>query len=565
MTQAANIDVDVIVLGAGAAGMTAALVAANEGLSVLLVEKSEVLGGSTAYSGGVCWVPRSHLARRAGVQDSEENVWTYVSACLGEHMDEASMRRYLSTAPEAFEYLEENSEVAFLLRETTPDYSPELPGGTLGGRALEILEYDARRLGKNFAHLRRPPDEYLVLGGMMVTVGDANRILARYRSLDGFRHTVRLVWRYLMDRITLNPRGTRLVIGNAMVARLYASLLKRKVPVWRNAQVQSLVHDTGRVCGAEILHEGKRHSVVARKGVVLATGGFPRNASMRRQFFADGAEINTSVPESSTGDGISLALSSGAAMGKTPATPAFWSPASKVMRRDGSSFNFPHLMMDRSKPGVIAVNQAGARFVNESTNYHDFTQAMLRQVASAGSAHAYLVSTQSHLDKYCFGMSHPDRGVQNELVRRGYLFRGDTPAALAGRIGVPAEALQKTIEDFNAQAVQGADPAFGKGSTAYNRALGDPEAPHPCLAPLEAGPYYAIRMVPGDIGTCHGLSTDLDGRVLNSDGAVIPGLYACGNDMNSVMGGMYPGPGITLGPALAFGYAVARHIARQAA
>lgn len=565
MTGTADVEVDVIVLGAGAAGMTAALVAAKEGLSVLLVEKSQVLGGSTAYSGGVCWVPRSHLAQRAGVKDSEENAWTYVSACLGEHMDETSMKRYLSVAPEAFEYLEKHSEVAFLLRETTPDYSPELPGGTLGGRALEILEYDARKLGKNFAHIRRPPDEYLVLGGMMVTVGDANQILARYRSWGSFKYTARLVWRYLMDRLTLNPRGTRLVIGNAMVARLYASLLNRHVPVWRGAQVHSLMHDAGRVCGAEILHEGKLQTVRARKAVVLATGGFPRNADMRRQLFADGAEVHTTVPESSTGDGIQLAISSGAVMGKAPATPAFWSPASKVMRKDGSSFYFPHLMMDRSKPGVIAVNQAGMRFVNESTNYHLFTQAMLKQKAPTGSVNAYLVSTQLYLDKYCFGMSHPDRGIQNQLVAKGYLFRGSTPADLAAQIGVPAEALHKTIQAFNADASRGVDTAFGKGSTAYNRALGDQEAAHPCLAPLESGPYYAIRMVPGDIGTCHGLATDLEGRVLDKDGAVISGLYACGNDMHSVMGGMYPGPGITLGPALAFGYAVARHIARDSA
>lgn len=564
MDTSADVEVDVVVIGAGASGMTAALVAAREGLSVLLVEKSDVLGGSTAYSGGVCWVPGSHLAQRAGVKDSPEKVWEYVTACIGTHMDEAFVQHYLSIAPEAIEYLEKNSDVAFSLRETTPDYFPQLPGGTMGGRALEILEFDARKLGKNIAHVRMPPPEYLVLGGMMVTVGDANKILSRYRSWAGFSHTAKLVARYVMDRVTLHSRGTRLAIGNAMVARLYVSLLKLDVPVWRSAGVQALRHDGLRVCGVELTYQGALRRVRARKAVVLATGGFPRNVELRKQLFADGADVHTAAPESCTGDGIQLALSNGAAMGQRPATPAFWSPVSRVVRKDGSSFNFPHLMMDRSKPGVIAVNQAGRRFVNESTNYHDFTQAMLKQRDTAGSVDAYLVSTQKYLDKYCFGMSHPSRRVQNSLVAKGYMARGNTLAELAREIGVPEEALRKTVLEFNANAERGVDPAFDKGSTGYNKALGDPEhVPNPCIAPLSEGPYYAIRMQPGDIGTCYGLATDLNGRVLTDEKTVIEGLYACGNDMNSVMAGMYPGPGITLGPALAFAYVAARHIAEN--
>ncbi|WP_423458682.1 FAD-dependent oxidoreductase [Ottowia sp. VDI28] len=564
--MAETMEVDLLVVGSGAAGMTAAIVAAAEGQRVLVLEKADVVGGSTAYSGGVCWVPGSHLARRAGVNDSLEKTLTYLQACLGERFDEERLRRYLALAVDAIEYLEARSEVAFLLRTTTPDYFSEREGGTAGGRALEALPYDARALGKRFADVRSPPPEYLVLGGMMVTVADATKILARFRTWDGFSHTAKLVARYALDRLALRRRGTRLVVGNALAARFYASLLKLKVPVWRSVQVAELLKEGSRITGARVMRNGQPMTVRARKGMVLATGGYPHNPQLRQRYFTAGADDYSAVPESATGDGIELALAAGAAMGPLPATPAFWSPVSVIQRADGSRWNFPHLMMDRSKPGVIAVNARGERFVNESTNYHDFTQAMLRQKDAVGSQAAFLVSSQAHLDRYCFGFSHPDAGWQRQLVKKGYMLRGDSLDQLAAQMKVPGEQLRRTVENFDRAAASGTDPAFGKGSTPYNRCLGDlTHQPNPCLAPLGQGPYYAIALQPGDIGTCHGLHTDLDARVLDDAGQPIEGLYACGNDMNSVMSGLYPGPGITLGPAIAFGYAAARHAAQRAA
>lgn len=563
--MAETMDVDLLVVGSGAAGMTAAIVAANEGLRVLVLEKADVVGGSTAYSGGVCWVPGSHLARHAGVDDSREKTLTYLRACLGERFDEERLCGYLDLAAEAIEYLESRSEVRFLLRTTTPDYFSEREGGAAGGRALEALPYDARTLGARFADVRSPPPEYLVLGGMMVTVADATRILARYRSWDGFSHTARLVARYARDRLAGRRRGTRLVVGNALAARFYASLLKLDVPVWRGAQVTGLLKEDGRAAGARVMRNGQPVTVRARRGVVLATGGYPHNPRLRERYFTAGTADYSAVPESATGDGIELALAAGAAMGPLPATPAFWSPVSAVERADGSRWNFPHLMMDRSKPGVIAVNAQGERFVNESTNYHDFTQAMLRQREAIGSEAAFLVSSQQHLDRYCFGFSYPDAGWQRQLVKKGYMLRGDSLDQLAAQMKVPADRLRRTVESFDRDAASGTDPAFGKGSTPYNRCLGDStHQPNACLAPLGQGPYYAIALQAGDIGTCHGLHTDLDARVLDDDGQLIEGLYACGNDMNSVMAGLYPGPGITLGPAIAFGYAAARHAAKHA-
>lgn len=558
-------NVDVIVVGAGASGMTAALVAANEGLNVLVLEKTAQVGGCTAYSAGVCWVPGSHLAQAADVPDTPEQVRRYVEACLGEHLDRDRMEHYLSMAPDAFRYLAEHSEVIFSLRAMC-DYYPELPGGSLVGRPLESQEFDGKRLGKHLSDLRLPPAEFLVWGSLMVTAGDAAKMLEWKTSWQGFSHAAKLAARYLWDRVKGYPRGTRLVLGSALVARLYASLLQRKVPVWRGAKVLSLIEEGGRVVGVQAQLDQRTHAIRARKAVVLATGGFPHSEALRKRFFSVGSNVHSAAPEAASGDGISMALATGAVMGKAPATPAFWSPVSRITRRDGSSYYFPHLMLDRSKPGVVAVNMAGERFVNEAVNYHAFGLAMLAQVASTGSDVAYLVATQAHLDRYCFGVSHPDRGLQRRLVDQGYLLKADTLGELAAKMGVPAAALLRTIQAFNEHAAQGHDPVFGKGESAYHRILGDSKhAPNPCLAPLVGGAFFALRMHPGDIGTCHGLATDLDGQVLSSDHLPIPGLYACGNDMNSVMGGMYPGAGITLGPAVAFGYAVAMRIARAKA
>ncbi|QHE85470.1 FAD-dependent oxidoreductase [Hydrogenophaga sp. BPS33] len=565
MTSSQDFETDVVVVGAGAAGMTAALVAASEGLQVLLLEKSPVVGGCTTYSAGVCWVPGNHLAEAAGVQDPPENVRRYMEACIGEHLDRERVERYLALAPPAFQYLEAHSEVRFALRAMC-DYYPELPGGSQHGRPLESLAFDGQRLGPALAHLRMPPPEFLVWGGMMVTGGDATQLMAWKQSWKGFTHAVKLSTQYLWDRLRRYPRGTRLVLGSALAARLYRSVLDRQVPVWREAEVRSLLQDggpEGRVVGVQVSHQNQLRTVRARKAVVLATGGFPHNAEMRQRYFSAGAEVNSATPASSTGDGIAMALSAGGAMGRAPATPAFWSPVSHLTRADGSTYHYPHLIMDRSKPGLIAVNAHGVRFVNEALNYHGFAQAMLAQASTTGTTAAYLVATQAHLDQYCFGVSHPNRRLQASLVRQGYLLKADTLGELAQQMGVPADALAQTVLEFNTHAQGGADPDFGKGDSAYNRMLGDPEhRPNPCLAPLAQGPFYAIRLHPGDIGTCHGLDTDLHGRVLSHAGSAIPGLYACGNDMNSVMSGMYPGAGITLGPAIAFGYATAMHLAR---
>lgn len=558
-----DMTVDAVIVGAGAAGMATALLAADERLDVLVVEKTPWVGGSCAYSAGVCWVPNNHYAVRAGMSDSREQAMTYLSTLIGDRLDKAKIDTYLDRSPEAFEYFEKHSEVAFVPRAYTPDYWSELPGSTQRGRALAPLDFDGRALKDAFSHLRPPPDEFMVMGGMMVSAVDAENLLRRFESMKSFKASVGLVMRYLKDRVS-HPRGTRLVMGNALAARLYKSLLDRKVPVWRGVPVIGLISDDGQVTGIQVMKDGKALRIRARHGVVLASGGFPRNEKMRRELMPHGKPIHTAAPEGNTGDGLQMALRAGASLGEKPRTTAFWTPSSLVRRKTGEVFNFPHLVMDRSKPGVIAVNAKGERFVNESKNYHDFARAMLEQEARTGSARAFLVCDHRFLQRYTLGIVYPSGAMRRRMIRAGYLLSAATLEALGAKMEIPVDALRRTLDRYNANARNGQDPDFGKGSTEYNRYLGDPaRRPNPCIAPIEQGPFYAMAVDPGDIGTTYGLATDIDGRVLNSAGKVIHGLFACGNDMNTIMGGEYPGAGITLGPALTFGYLVGKALAAQ--
>lgn len=561
MSRIEEKQVDVLAIGAGAAGMTTALVCAIEGLEALVIEKTAYVGGSAAFSAGVCWLPANPWCTRVGVEDTLDAGRTYMRAVLGKAIDEAFVETYLKTAPEAFAYLARDAGLAFEPRRYTPDYWSELPGATHGGRALQPVPFDGALLGRNFKRLRPPPASFMVLGGMMVTAVDAQHLLDRFKSWTAFRHATGLVLRYARDRLS-HHRGTRLVMGNALAARLYHGLLQRSVPVWTDTTVTSLIQEGSRVVGALVRTPQGEKRILARKGVVLATGGFPRSPQLRHEHFTDGQAVHSAAPEGNTGDGIRHALSLGAVMGPRPTTPAFWTPVSLVPQAGGGHYRFPHLVMDRSKPGVIAVNAFGQRFVNESRNYHDFARAMLAQRATTGSVSAHLVCSREFLDKYTLGVAYPSRRRIRELVASGYLVEGQTLADLAARINVPPEALVATVVRYNDHARRGEDPEFGKGSTEYNRYLGDAShSPNPCIAPLGCGPYYALRLEPGDIGTCHGLRTDHVGRVLDAHGQPLEGLHAVGNDMNSVMAGEYPAAGITLGPALTFSYALARHLA----
>ena len=554
---------DVVVIGAGAGGMTAAAVAAAEGLSVLLIEKTQFVGGTTAWSGGMVWIPVNAGMKQAGIHDSLSEAVSYLAGTVPESENADLRETFLARGPEAVEYLQAKTEVRLQPVKVYPDYYPEKPGSTAGGRVLEPVSFDGASLGKNFGRLRPPLPEFTVFGGMMVNRLDIPHLRRVGRSLRSTLRAMRLVSQYALQRLRA-PRGTTLHLGNALAARLYASLLTRGVDILFGTSVEQLLVEGDAVRGVRIKDASGARPIVARKGVVLATGGFSHDARLREQFFPGGAGLVSATAPAGTGDGLHVAMAAGASINTRVASPAYWVPASLFRRADGSRGVFPHTVTDRAKPGVIAVNAAGKRFVNEALSYHEFVLAMLRDGNDAARRAFYLVCDRHFLWNYGLGRIQPFTLQVKRYAQSGELIQAPSIDALAEAIGVEKSALSATLENYNAHARAGLDPEFGRGTTIYQRHLGDAgHSPNPCVAPIEQPPFYALRIYPADLGTAIGLRTDCQARVLRKDGSVMSGLYACGNDMGSIMNGNYPGPGITLGPALTFGYIAGRHLAQE--
>jgi succinate dehydrogenase/fumarate reductase flavoprotein subunit len=551
-------EVDLLVLGSGAAGMTAALTASLLELDVLLVEKAAVVGGTTARSAGSVWIPNT---RHAPASDSMGETLTYLRNALGNRLRDTMISAFLRAGPEMIAFLEDNTEVAFRPYAHHPDYLATLDGATLSGRALEPVPFDAVVLGSHFADIRAPLPEFMLLGGMMVDRTDIGHLLNARNSFASLRHVARLVARYAAARLRFK-RGTRLVMGNALVGRLYHSLLARGVPVLASTQALRMIEQNGRVRGAVLQAADGTHEVHCRRGVVLATGGLSRDAALRRSLMPAALCADSPVVDTATGDGRRLAEPAGGHVGAQHASTGFWSPVSLRRRRDGSQAVFPHLVLDRGKPGLIAVNPDGKRFVSEATNYHLFTEAMFAELRGRAEQACFLICDDDFIGKYGLGMVRPRRINLRGAIADGYVVRADTLADLAARLQLPPDALAATVARHNEFAATGIDADFGKGSDAYQRNLGDAaHTPNPCIGALAKPPFYAVRIYPGDIGASAGLVTNEHAQVLRPDGTEVEGLYACGNDMDSIMAGIYPGPGITLGPAMTFGFIAARHAA----
>ena len=547
---------DLVIVGGGCAGLATALFAALEGLQVVVVERSPWVGGTSALAAGALWLPNSHLSRGSG--DTHSKAANYLALATRGGSPARLREAFLALGPLAVQQLETHTDVHLRAFAHHPDYLSELPDATAWGRVLECLPFDGRQLGSGFSLLRPPIAEFTVLGGMMVDRTDIGHLLGMGRSRASFLHAMRLLLRHAADRLR-HPRGTRLVMGNALIGRLLLSLRKRNVPVWTGADACALVHEGGRVTGLRVMVEGEPVVLKAGRGVVLAGGGFNDHPGMRRQLVP--RQVRHS-PRAGGASGVLLeqALSLGARLGGGSGSAAFWAPVSARPRRDGSTAVFPHFVLDRAKPGTFMVDDQGRRFANESTSYHLLGERMLAQSAGAhADAGAWLVADRRALVRYGLGMVRPGARGLRRFLRDGYLVEGRTIGQLAQRLGVPAEALQETVERMNRFARTGTDEDFQRGSTAYQRNLGDASVrPNPCLGAIEEAPFYAVRLFPGDIAASAGLVTDECARVLRADEA-IEGLYAVGNDMQSVMGSAYPGPGINLGPAVAFAYAVAKH------
>lgn len=557
-----DIERDVVVLGSGAAGLTAAAVAATEGLEVLVVEKSRWIGGTTAISGGAIWIPDPAAARAMAIEDSHEKVNAYLDSTVGDRVSDEMKQAFLETGPEMLAYMQRRTWLRVARNPGSPDYLSSRPGAADGGRRVDPLPFDGRLLGHHFDELRPPLPEFMLFGGMMVSASDVGLLLKAMTSAKGFFHAGQLVLRYARDRLSLWRRGTRLVIGNALAARLFRSILDLGVPYWLDSRAEHLIIQDGVVVGVAVARGGQNIRVRARRGVVLATGGFSASEELRRRFLP---EFNNSVsvaPLENTGDGVTMGEAVGGALGERGRTGGFWAPSSLRRRDDGSLAVYPHFFWDRAKPGLLAVRRDGRRFVNEARSYQEFVMAMAAGNDPGREGEAFLICDRPFIDCWGLGIAKPGRWPRRRLIEQGYLVEAPTLAALAERLGIHAPSLAETVARLNADAALGLDTEYGRGDEAYGRSLGDPaRKPNPCVGPVAVPPYYAVKVVPGVIATSQGLTTNRHGQVLSRTGAPIAGLFACGNDMDSLMAGEYPAPGITLGPAMTFAYAAARFIA----
>ena len=553
---------DALVVGSGAAGMSAAVTAGHRGLNVLIVEKEPCFGGTTARSGGWLWIPGTSLARQWGIVESPDQARSYLRHEAGNSFDAARVDAFLSAGPEAVDFFTSQTALRFDMPLVFPDYHAEAPGGAQGGRSMVTRPFDGRELGPHIKFLGAALPELTVFGMMLGSGKEIVHFMRATKSLTSAIYVARRLSRHFMD-VMRYGRGMTLTNGNALAGRLAKSAFDLKIPLWLSSPVRELIVENGAVRGAMVEREGRLVRVHAKRGVILACGGFPHDIARRKAMFPHaptGTEHYSPGPTGNTGDGLRLAEAVGGRVEDTLPNAAAWVPVSVTKRKDGTRGVMPHFI-DRAKPGVIAVMRDGARFANEGNSYHDFVQEMMKAAKPGEEIAAFLICDHQTLRKYGLGCVPPFPMPIGRHLSTGYLMRGDTLAALAAEAGIDAAGLEATVRQFNPSAADGQDPAFGKGSRAYNRFQGDAlHGPNPCIAPITRGPFYAIKMVIGDLGTYAGIKTDENARALDANDRAIEGLYAAGNDMASIMGGNYPGAGITLGPALTFGYIAARHI-----
>lgn len=559
-------DVDLIVVGSGAAGLSAAVTAAYQGLQVIVVEKANTLGGATAWSGGWMWTPLNPLAKAAGIHEDADTVRTYLRHELGEHYDAAKIDAFLEACPKMVAFFHEQTALQFADGNAIADIHGKTPGAGTGGRSVIAAPFNGRELSPSMLKkLRKTMPETSFLGMPIQAGPDLRAFLTVTRSFRSFWHVTTRFTRHLLD-LARYGRAMQLVNGVALTGRLAKSAEALGVEMWVSSPATRLVTEHGRVSRVVIERNGQEITLNARRGIVLAAGGFPWDINRRKALFPrtpTGHEHWPLPPSSANGDGLRLGESVGGEVDTSLYSPAAWAPISLVPWSSGKVGHFPHII-DRAKPGVIGVLSNGQRFVNEAAGYYDYVDAMIKAAPEGEEPYSWLVCAHRFQRRYGLGITRPAPVPFRHWIKKGYLKRGDTLKELARECGIDPAGLEKTVADYNVHARQGEDPAFGRGTTPYNRKNGDPDhTPNPCVAPLEHGPFYAIKVVPGCFGTFAGLKTNSHSQVLNHQGDPILGLYAAGSDMASIMGGHYPAGGINLGPAMTFGYIAGQHAVAQ--
>ena len=549
---------DVVVVGAGAAGLSAALTAATQGLKTVLIEKSPYWGGSTSRSGGGVWIPNNSVLRRDGVDDTVAKAREYVHAIIGEHAAADKIDAYIDRGPEALDYLMAHSPLELEWVKNYSDYYPEAPGGRLAGRSVEPKPFDARKLGDHLQNLH--PQYTKAPLNMVVLQSDYKWLNVGMRHPRGIAKLVKVAARFTWAK----SRNKKLIaMGAALAAELYLGVLDAGVDVRFETPLVDLLTDDGAVTGVIVEHDGTRREIHARRGVILGSGGFEHNAEMRQKYQRHpiGTEWTTGAA-SNTGDGINAGLRAGA--GVSLMDDAWWGPTIPLPR--GPWF----ALSERSVPGTFIVNERGERFMNESLPYVEAVHRMYGGDFGQGqgpgeNVPGWMIMDQRCRNRYLFCGINARQPLPKSWLKSGVIVKADSIEALAEQIGVPADKLAATTARFNGFARAGVDDDFGRGNSGYDHYYGDPaNKPNPSLGPVDKGPFYAVKMVPGDLGTKGGIDTDATGRALRADGSVIDGLYAAGNTSAPVMGHTYAGPGATIGPAMVFGYLAALDTAARA-
>ena len=553
---------DVVVVGSGAGAMMTACRAHDNGLSVVIIEKTDFYGGTSAVSGGAVWIPNNHHIREDGGNDSPDDALAYLKAATRGQVPETRINAYIDQAPRMLRYAEEKTRVRYQANPYYADYYQDLPGAKVGFRALDVQYFDGRELGGELLRMRETSPTMLIFGHTSMTTPEAIVLLSRspgWRALAAkilLKYWLDLPWRLR------SARDRRLNMGNALVGGLRRSIMDREIPLWLNTALQTLMVESGRVTGVCALRAGREVRIAARKAVVLAAGGFERNQQMRNQYLPKPSKAEwTATPPCNTGDAIRAAQSVGAAVELMQ--HAWWTPTVRVPGEEKQR----GLFSERALPGCIVVNRLGKRFANEAQDYLDFVLAMYADHGeTAANLPAWMIFDKRFRCKYNVGPLMSGSVRPDWLQPRGWLgkvyFRAQTLQGLAAQIGVDGASLSDSVLKFNGYAASGVDPEFNRGANKYDVFYGDPgNKPNPCLGPLTEPPYYALPLDAGEIGTKGGLATDEHARVLTIAGDPIPGLYAVGNTSASVTGPSYPGAGATLGPAMTFGFVAANHIA----
>jgi 3-oxosteroid 1-dehydrogenase len=543
--------VDVVVVGAGGAGMTAALAAARQGLDTVVVEKSSWFGGSTARSGGGVWIPGNYALKAAGEADDLSESKKYLDSIVGDVVPKVRRDTYIDRGPEVMEFLRDNTPVRFTWVPEYADYLPEAPGGRARGRTVEPVPLDARFLGDELEHLHPPYGK--APANLIVTQADYRKISLGLRTLKGPLTMLRVM---LMRVVSMLLGRKMYAMGNAVAIGLRQGLVDAGVPVEYDTELTDLVIEQGRVVGVKVLRDGVTSQIRARRGVILASGGFEKNLEMREKYQPQPTSVDwTTGAPSNTGAGIAAGIAAGAQVDLMD--DAWWGPT--IPLPNGPWF----CLAERNLPGSIIVNAAGRRYMNEALPYVEAVHEIYKG-EETGVSHvpSWMVIDQRYRNRYLFAGLGPRQPFPGRWYKSGVIRRAATIEELAAEIDVPADALRATVDRFNGFAGTGVDEDFHRGESAYDKYYSDPTVkPNPSLHRIDQGPFYAVKIVPGDLGTKGGLVTDERGRALRPDGSVIAGLYAAGNCSSAVMGHTYAGPGATIGPAMVFGYLAALDIA----